>query len=117
MVGSDATGLVYGHVRGGENVKATAVLAWLLANPMIPGFLVFFGLFGIARLPPPKNKRFRLLWSILARAMFTTWDVWGASKLKIPGTLSPRPPWEDNPNWPDDAPQRVTPVSVENDAA
>lgn len=74
---------------------------WLIAHPIVPVFLALVGLVSMAKIPPPKNPRYRWIWVLLVRVAFAAWDEWGMQKLKVPGTLVPRPPWEENPNWPD----------------
>lgn len=83
------------------------VVTWLLDHPALPAFLLIVLTVSFSKLPPPKNKRLRWLWVIAARLSFGAWDVWGVGRLKLPGTLGPRPPWEANPNWPDDPPSEL----------
>lgn len=64
-------------------------LAWLLLVVTV---------LSLMKLPPPKDPRLRLLWSVVIRFTFFAWNAWGPTRLKAVGVIVPSPTeWEDEP--------------------
>lgn len=71
----------------------TTAYAWALAHPEYSGpalVLVLMTIYSYVPRTPPKNPTLLLLWGVLERLTFLSWERWGGN-LKAFGVVSPNP--------------------------
>lgn len=77
--------------------------AWAIAHPEYSGpalVLVLMSVYSYVPRTPPKNPTLLLLWGVLERCTFLSWERWGGP-LKMFGVVSPNPD-----TWASEAPTR-----------